>query len=224
MQEAALRAAGCTSFVREKSGTSEQGRAELEILLAILQEGNTLMVIGIDRLARSVGDLQDIVKALKEKGVALKATEQPVDTSSDAGKAFLDMLGVFAEVETNLCQERQMEGMAAATRGVYKGRRLTINADEIHKLKAEGVGPAEIARRLGIGRASVYRAGSNLTENLLSACRQYQSRTRFEFCDRLCDKILLNFQGRPTCRLSRNAATPSHLPHHHTTMIKSCSM
>lgn len=160
LQEAALRAAGCTVIRSEKkSGASKEGRAELETLLAFLQEGDTLMVTRIDRLARSVGDLQDIVKALKEKRVALKATEQPIDTGSAAGKAFLDMLGVFAEFETNLRKERQMEGIAAAkARGVYKGRRPTIDVDEIHALKAEGVGPAEIARRLGIGRASVYRA------------------------------------------------------------------
>lgn len=159
-----MRAAGCTVIRSEKkSGTSKQGRAELETLLAFLQQGDTLMVTRIDRLARSVGDLQDIVRTLKANGVALKATEQPIDTSSAAGKAFLDMLGVFAEFETNLRKERQMEGISAAkARGVYKGRRATIDADEIHKLKAEGVGPTEIARRLGIGRASVYRA---LTES-----------------------------------------------------------
>ena len=112
----------------------------------------------IDRLARSIGDLQYIVRKLKAKGVALKATEQPIDTSTAAGKAFLDMLGVFAEFETNLRRERQLEGIAAAkAAGVYKGRPATIEAAEIAKLKAEGLGATEIAKRLGIGRASVYR-------------------------------------------------------------------
>ncbi|RCS22762.1 hypothetical protein DUT91_17895 [Phyllobacterium salinisoli] len=69
------------------------------------------------------GDLQDIVRTLKAKSVALRATEQPIDTATASGKAFLDMLGVFAESETNLRRERQMEGIAAAkARGVYKGR------------------------------------------------------------------------------------------------------
>ena len=69
-------------------------------------------------------DLQDIVHELKARGVALKATEQPVDTGTAAGKAFLDMLGVFAEFETNLRRERQLEGIKAAkARGVYKGRK-----------------------------------------------------------------------------------------------------
>ena len=89
----------------------------------------------------------------------MKATEQPVDTGSAAGKAFLDMLGVFAEFETNLRRERQLEGISAAkARGVYKGRKPSIDAVEVSRLRQEEkLGPAAIARRLGIGRASVYR-------------------------------------------------------------------
>lgn len=159
IQEAALTAAGCTIIRAEKkSGASKQGRTELNTLLDFLREGDALVVTRIDRLARSVGDLQDIVRLLKEKRVTLKATEQPIDTSSAAGKAFLDMLGVFAEFETNLRKERQMEGIAAAKgRGVYKGRKPKLDAGEIRRLRSEGVGPTEIARQLGIGRASVYR-------------------------------------------------------------------
>jgi DNA invertase Pin-like site-specific DNA recombinase len=103
-------------------------------------------------------DLQDIVHDLKARNIALKATEQPIDTSTAAGKCFLDMLGVFAEFETNLRRERQMEGIAAAkAKGVYKGRPASIEAADVAALKAEGLGATEIAKRLGIGRASVYR-------------------------------------------------------------------
>ena len=77
-------------------------------------KGDTLVVTRIDRLARSIGDLQDIVRTLKAKGARLQVTEQPIDTGTAAGKAFLDMLGVFAEFETNLRRERQMEGIAKA--------------------------------------------------------------------------------------------------------------
>ena len=123
VQRAALKAAGCDIIRAENaSGARRDGRSELQILLDFLRQGDTLVVTRIDRLARSVKDLQDIMHELKAKGVALKATEQPVDTATAAGKAFLDMLGVFAEFETNLRRERQLEGIAAAkTRGVYKG-------------------------------------------------------------------------------------------------------
>src|SRR5919107_458284 len=160
IQRAALKAAGCRVIRAEKaSGTRRDGRTELQVLLDFVQPGDTLVVTRIDRLARSLKDLQDIVHELRQKGVALRATEQPVDTTTAAGKAFLDMLGVFAEFETNLRRERQLEGIRAAkAKGVYKGRKPRIDAAEVRRLrKGEGLGPAAIARRLGVGRASVYR-------------------------------------------------------------------
>ena len=160
IQEAALRAAKCDCIRVEKaSGTSREGRTELENLLTFLRDGDTLVVTRVDRLARSIGDLQDIVRDLKARGVSLVATEQPIDTSNAAGKAFLDILGVFAEFETNLRRERQMEGIAKAkARGVYRGRKPTIDAAEVRRLKKEDrLGATAIAERLGIGRASVYR-------------------------------------------------------------------
>ena len=160
IQEEALRAAGCQVIRAEKRGGGDrEGRTELRLLLDFLHPGDTLVVTRIDRLARSVRDLQDIVHELKGKGIALKATEQPVDTGTAAGKAFLAMLGVFAEFETNLRRERQLEGIRAAkAKGVYKGRKPSIDRAEVRRLReVEGLGPSAIARRLGIGRASVYR-------------------------------------------------------------------
>ena len=143
----------------KRSGTTTNGRAELQTVLDFLRNGDVLVVTRVDRLARSIGDLQDIVRSIKAKGASLRATEQPIDTSSAAGKAFLDMLGVFAEFETNLRRERQMEGIAKAKLpGVYKGRPPSIDVLKVRKLKAEGMGPSAIAKSLRIGRASVYRA------------------------------------------------------------------
>ena len=164
LQEQALRAAGCEVIRAEKvTGTNRTDRTELQVLLDFLRRGDTLVVTRIDRLARSIKDLQDIVYTLKEQGVTLKATEQPIDTRSAAGKAFLDMLGVFAEFETNLRRERQIEGIAAAkSRGVYRGRKPSVNTAEIQRLRLEDkLGATEIARRLGVGRATVYRALAN---------------------------------------------------------------
>ncbi len=160
IQEAALRAAGCQVIRSEKkTGTQREGRTELDLLMQFLHKGDALVVTRIDRLARSLRDLQDLVHELKSKGVTLQATEQPVNTSTAAGKAFLDMLGVFAEFETNLRRERQMEGIAAAKeRGVYKGRRPVIDAGEVRRLhEQEKLSPTAIAKRLGIARSSVYR-------------------------------------------------------------------
>jgi DNA invertase Pin-like site-specific DNA recombinase len=159
IQQAALEAAGCmTIFAEKKSGTRRDGRTELQVLLECVREGDTVIITRIDRLARSMRDLQNIVQELKEKGVALKATEQPIDTGSAAGKAFLDMLGVFAEFETNLRRERQLEGIAKAKKeGIYKGRKPSIDVARVKALRAAGVSPSGIAKEMKMARSSVYR-------------------------------------------------------------------
>ncbi len=159
IQKEALLAAGCEIIRSEKvSGTSTQGRVELRNLLDFIRPGDELVITRIDRLARSIGDLQSIVNELNDKCVTLRATEQPIDTKSAAGKAFLSMLGVFAEFETNLRKERQAEGMQKAKEcGVYKGRKPSIDRNRVQELKSEGLGASKIAKELGIGRASVYR-------------------------------------------------------------------
>jgi len=86
----------------------------LHTVLDFLRKGDLRMVTGLTGWRAPFGDLQDIVRAIKARGASLKATEQPIDTGSAAGKCFLDMLGVFAEFETNLRRERQLEGIAKA--------------------------------------------------------------------------------------------------------------
>lgn len=158
IQREALKAAGCEVIRAEKvSGTSRDGRKELDNLIEFLRKGDVLTVTRIDRLARSIRDLHNIVHELTDKGVALKATEQPIDTSTAAGKAFLGMLSVFSEFETNIRKERQMEGIQKAkAEGKYKGRKPSIDRDQVIALRKE-MGPTEIAKQLKIGRASVYR-------------------------------------------------------------------
>ena len=145
-------------FEEKVSGTSTQGRDKLRECLDFVREGDELVITRIDRLARSVLDLQLIIKELTEKGVSLTATEQPISTKDATSKCFLDMLGVFAELETNLRKERQLEGIAKAKeKGVYKGGRSKIDVEQIRKLKEEGLGATAIAKRMGIHRDSVYR-------------------------------------------------------------------
>jgi len=160
IQEEALRSAGCTIIRTEKhTGTTTTGRAELGTVLSFLRPGDNLMVTRIDRLARSVADLERIVDQLREKGAHLRATEQPIDTSTAAGVAFLQMLGVFAQFETAIRRERQMEGIAKAkAAGIYKGRKPSVDVEAVRALRQQGLGGTEISEKLGIARASVYRA------------------------------------------------------------------
>ena len=154
-----LKSFGCEKIYQEKvSGTSTQGRDELKECIEFVREGDELVITRIDRLARSVLDLQLIVKELSDKGVNLSATEQPISTKDATSKCFLDMLGVFAELETNLRKERQNEGiLRAKQKGVYKGRKSSIDTDQIKELKESGLGATAIAKQLGIHRDSVYR-------------------------------------------------------------------
>jgi len=158
-QVARLKAAGCEIIRSEKvTGTTRYGRGELSSVIEFMRRGDELVVTRIDRLARSIGDLQDIVRELKRKGAFLRAADQPIDTSTAAGKAFLDMLGVFAEFETNLRRERQAEGIAKAKAdGVYRGGKRRIDRGAVFKLRDDGKGPTEIADALGISRMHVYR-------------------------------------------------------------------
>ena len=165
-QIAALQAAGCTMVRTETGdGATLAGRPELGTILDFIHPGETLVVTRIDRLARSMRDLQAIVATLKDKGAHLAATEQPVDTSTAAGKAFFDMLGVFAEFETNLRRERQSEGIAAAKqRDAYLGRPPRIDMDAIKHRLAMGLSPTDIARELGVSRGTVYKARADMTD------------------------------------------------------------
>jgi DNA invertase Pin-like site-specific DNA recombinase len=158
----ALKAAGCQIVRSEKvSGTSRDGRCELATLLEFLRDGDVLVVTRIDRLARSIADLQDIIRVLASKGASLKATEQPFDTGDIYGSLTMNLLGCFAQFETELRKERQAEGIQRTKRDHpdrYRGRPRSIDPSEVKRLKSEGMGIAAIAKTLGIARTSVYRA------------------------------------------------------------------
>jgi DNA invertase Pin-like site-specific DNA recombinase len=155
----ALKAAGCDKIFAEKVSSVGQ-RAELEAALDYARAGDALVVTKLDRLARSVAHLVSIGERLDAKGVSLKVLEQAIDTSTPTGRLMFNMLGAIAQFERELMLERQREGVAKAKlEGKYKGRAPTARAKAgmVKQLRAAGVGPSEIARRLGIGRASVYR-------------------------------------------------------------------
>ena len=155
----ALKAAGCEKVFSEKVSSVAQ-REQLEAALDYVRDGDTLVVTKLDRLARSVAHLVSIGERLEAKGVALKVLEQAIDTSSSSGRLMFNMLGAIAQFERELMLERQREGIAKAkAEGKYKGRAPTARAKapQVLRLHSEGIGPTEIAKRIGIGRASVYR-------------------------------------------------------------------
>jgi len=160
-QHTALTDAGCEKiFTERRSGTSTADRYQLANALDFVCEGDVLVVGRLDRLARSTSDLHEIVAKLDARGIGFRCLEQSgVDMAAGMGKPLLDMLAAIAGLETDIRKERQREGIAKAkVNGVYKGRKPSVNTDAVRSLHRQGFGPVEIARQLGIGRASVYRA------------------------------------------------------------------
>ena len=139
-------------------------RAQLRKARIFTRKGDTLVVTKVDRLARSTVGLWEIVKELDEKGTALRVLNlggETVDTKSATGRLILNIFAGFAQFEREMMLERQREGIAKAkAEGVYKGRKPTARAKayEVLKMHAEGKTPTEIAKVLGRGRGSVYRA------------------------------------------------------------------
>jgi len=161
-----LRAEGCERIFEEQvSSVDVRARERLEEALSFLREGDTLVVTKLDRLARSMAHLMDVRQRLEERGTYLKIIDLNLDTTTPTGKLMLNLLGSVAEFEREIMLERQREGIAKAkAAGKYKGRAPTARAksEEVISLFAKGVGATEIARRVGIGRASVYRILSNV--------------------------------------------------------------
>ena len=160
IQEEALRAAGVEKLFSEKvSGITTDGRDALADALDFVRDGDVLIVTRLDRLARSVSDLFKIVERLTEKKVSFRCLQQSgVDTDTSTGRLTLTILGAVAAFENDIRRERQRDGIEKAKeRGIYKGRRPTIDAAQVREMYASGVGGTEIASQLGIARGSVYR-------------------------------------------------------------------
>ena len=146
-------------FSEKKSGTTKKNRTGLAECIAYMREGDTLAITKIDRLARSARDLHNMVHDLEKKGISLLVLDQQIDTRTSTGKAFLGMLAAFAEFETNIRKERQLEGIAKAKeKGVYKGRKATARAlkPRMLELLADGMSKPKIAKEIGVSVASVY--------------------------------------------------------------------
>jgi DNA invertase Pin-like site-specific DNA recombinase len=140
--------------------SSVANRPKLDEVLKHLRKGDTLVVTKLDRLARSIRDLLRIIDKIQARKAGLRILGTDIDTTSPTGKLMLNLLGSFAEFERQIMLERQRAGIARAkSEGKFKGRKPTARAksDAIVALHGQGVSAAEIAHRLEISRASVYR-------------------------------------------------------------------
>jgi DNA invertase Pin-like site-specific DNA recombinase len=160
-QQRELTEAGCEKlFVEQVSSVDVKAREKLAEALEFIREGDTIVVTKLDRIARSVAHLLEILEAIEAKGASLRILAMGIDTGTARGKLILTLLGGVAEFERSIMLERQREGIAKAkAEGKYKGRSPTAKAKakEVLAMRADGVGATAIAKQLNIGRASVYR-------------------------------------------------------------------
>jgi DNA invertase Pin-like site-specific DNA recombinase len=158
-----LNAAGCERiFTDHGVSGAKASRPQLDACLEYLRKGDVLVVTKLDRLGRSVSNLIELVSRLGEQGIDLVVLHQGIDTTTAAGKFMFHVLASVAEFERDLIRDRTLDGLAAArAKGNVGGRRPTVTQDVLDLAlarKARGESPAKIAKELGVGRSTLYRA------------------------------------------------------------------
>src|SRR3989475_6944664 len=162
LQLAALKRAGCKRIFTDKATGAHVKRSQLAKCLASLQAGDMLVVWKLDRLGRSLRDLITLLDDLKARGVAFRSLTEAIDTATATGRAMWQMVGILAELERSLIQERTKAGRAAAkARGIKMGRKKLLTLQQVshmRKLIEQGEHPNAVASSLNVSRSTLYRA------------------------------------------------------------------
>lgn len=170
LQIDALEKAGCSLIYQEKaSGASQKGRPELARCLSALIKGDVLVVYKIDRMARSLFDLLDILRRLERVGACIKSTTEPIDTSNSMGMFVVQILGAVAQLERSMIRERSIAGqLAARQRGREPGRRRSLEPSAealvVSSYLAGNVTYRELSVRFDVSQAVVKRAVYRVTK------------------------------------------------------------
>ena len=153
---------GCERTYQEQV-SAVATRTQLEAAIDMLREGDKLVVTKLDRLARSVAHMGDLLEQIEAKGaglVILSMGNERVDTSTATGKLILNMMVSVAQFEREMMKERQVEGIKRAqAEGKYKGRvpKAMQQADKVKALVEAGVDRVKVQEQLGMSKASYYR-------------------------------------------------------------------
>ncbi len=186
-----LKASGATKIYQEQTVGAKRDRPLLDMMMADVLNGDTVVVTSLDRIAHNSRNLLEIVESLNTLGVTLKVIDNGIDTSAAQGQVIRQLLGAITDFERQIIRERQSEGIDMAKRqGRYKGRKPTAMAKktEVLELNAQGLTRQKIADQLGIGVASVYRILKNHTT---------QKKTRKNKLEKPVDKPI-RIQSKPT--------------------------
>lgn len=162
LQVDALKAAGCERIHTDQMPGAAKSRPGLEEALRYLRPGDTLVVWKLDRLGRTVKGLVELIEALHGNGVQFRSLTDSIDTSTTAGRFFFHVMAALAQMERELIRERTNAGLKAArARGRLGGRKPKMDASKVdvaRRLLDSGVPATEVAKNLGIGRATLYRS------------------------------------------------------------------
>lgn len=169
LQRDALQRAGCGQIYEDKaSGRAKSNRPELAAALRALRAGDTLVVWRLDRLARSLVDLVQIINELGEKGIGFRSLTEQIDTSSVQGRLFLGVFAAMAQYQRDVIHENTMEGLKAArARGRMGGRPSKLGEQEIREIEAllkdQSITVGDVAKRYKVSRATIYNALASKT-------------------------------------------------------------
>ena len=160
LQRDALKEAGCEQIFEERVTGTKRERPELQACLRTLRDGDTLVVWKLDRLARSLKDLVELIHELNERGVGFRSLTEAIDTTSAGGKRVFYIFGALAEFEHSLIRERTLAGLASArARGRKGGRRPVMSAADVRKAAAMLADPeitkTEVAKHFGVSRVTL---------------------------------------------------------------------
>jgi DNA invertase Pin-like site-specific DNA recombinase len=211
-QQAGLEAQGRDLKVFSEQTSAVGRRRGLETALDYVREGDVLVVTKLDRLARSVADLCAIVEKIERKGASLRILAMNLDTATPTGRLMVNVIGSVSQFEREMMLERQREAVQRAKReGKYRGRKPIARAKsaEIVRLAGEGVRRAEIAKRLGIGVASVYRVLAKERAALLPQFSNRRLTGRMGPCGASCVPLLLTPTLRHWTQRLRSGIIPS---------------
>lgn len=161
LQADALKKTGCEQLFTDQVSGAAAVKTGLEAALAYLREGDTLVVWKLDRLGRTVKGLVELADLLNSRGIQFRSLTDSIDTSTAAGRFFFHMMAALAEMERDLIRERTTAGLAAArARGRKGGRKPKLDEtkrDAARKLLEAGTPAVDVAKTLGVGRATLYR-------------------------------------------------------------------
>ncbi|WP_346799462.1 recombinase family protein (plasmid) [Halomonas sp. Bachu 37] len=160
LQRDALEQTGCEQIFEERITGTKRERPELQACLRTLRSGDTLVVWKLDRLARSLKDLVELIHELAERGIGFRSLTEAIDTTNAGGKLVFHIFGALAEFEHSLIRERTLAGLAAArARGRKGGRRPALLPADVRKAAAMLADPqitkTEVAQHFGVSRVTL---------------------------------------------------------------------